>query len=444
MFKDFREKEASIFQKIPQECFSRPEIPDLDSFYDYYESTRKFYSTLATSADLDASLQSTFVVGATLTSVLSGEKSASNNVSGISLIKGNFKEKILLDKNCLNEKSKTKFTKHFRKKLKALPAVVFKPWKQNSWKEYQDFLKTFGSHVITSVLRGASIRQTTFAQSSEAYSQRDFQVKSCLSLSGPTEVGELGVKACANVTKKEESKVKSMSVINQLFVRGGTEDTKSKLDKERSKELIQQLMKEASTHPGSVEHTFRSIWDILHSRLGSRSKNYIRATNLKNYYLGFLNYGCDYDESGGVALQKFDNTASSTKQSPEFECTLASEGCHSNDDCHYKPVYCSCRGPSCVRYKTTKRDAGVEKKEAFANANENWGWHGCGWKLAGSMCSCYNKNRKTRKQVWKVPASRDVPQKDASHDAHQDDDDDTSGQDQDPEVDAFSGGDNGE
>ena len=438
---DFREEEASIFQKIPQECFSRPETPASGSFYDYYENTKKFYSSLAVSAHLDVSLQSTFALSATLSSVISGEKSTSSNVSGISLTKRAYKEKILVDKDCLNDKSKTPFTTRFVQALKALPEVVNKPWKQHSWTEYQDFLNTFGSHVITSVNRGVSIKQTTFAQSSKAYSQREFQVKSCVSLSGPTKVGKLGVKACANVTDSEVSKSKNMNVICHVFVRGGTEETKSALTVKRTKELIEKLLKEASTHPASVDHTFRSVWDILHSRFVSGSKNYMRATNLKNYYLGFLNYGCEYEESGGVVLQKFDNIPGSRWQSPEFECTLASQGCHSSDDCHYTPIWCFCRGPSCVAHVSIERDTGVKKEHSVVNTQSKWGWHGCDWEITWSKCNCYNKNRKTRKQVWRLP-SRDVPQKNATHDAHQDDD--NSGQDQDPEVDAFSGWEKGE
>lgn len=226
---DFRQEEEGIFQTIPQKCFSRPKTPSSGSFYDYYENTKKFYSSLAASAHLDASLQSTFALSATLSSVISGEKSTSSNVSGISLTKRAYKENILVDKDCLNDKSKTPFTTRFVKALTALPAVVNKPWKQISWTEYQDFLNIFGSHVITSVNRGVSIKQTTFSLSSKAYSQREFQVKSCVSLSGPTEVGKLGVKACANVTDSEISKSKSMNAICHVFVRGGIEETKSTL-----------------------------------------------------------------------------------------------------------------------------------------------------------------------------------------------------------------------
>ena len=437
LLSDFREDEASVFESIPSKCFSRQDLFYSGSYYDYYASTKDFYSKLAVSAGLDVSLEGSYTLGATLTSVISSEQSSSQKVSGISLNVRALKEKIFVEKDCLDDDSITTLTKHVLRDLEALPLTVESPWQQNRWKPYDVFLHTYGSHVITSALLGANVQQTTFAQSSEAYSQREFQVKSCVSLSGPTEVGDLGVQACANVSNSEISKTTSMNTIDKLFVRGGTEETRNAVLKERTKELIEKLLNEAGESPAAVEHTFREIWDIFQSRFTIGSENYIRAINLQYYYLGYLNYGCDHEESGGVQLQKFDYTSSSTKQSPEFECTLASEGCHSNDDCHYKPIWCNCRGPSCVGYKSIELDTGVHKQHAFANDNGDWAWHGCAWKVAGSKCACYNSNRNTRKQVWRMP-NRDAPQKGASHGAHQDDD--NSGQDQDTEVNEFSGG----
>ena len=70
-----------------------------------------------------------------------------------------------------------------------LPLLINMPWLKNSWKAYDTFLKTYGSHVITSVKRGSSISQTTFVESSTTYSQRDFQVKSCIALTDPNGIG---------------------------------------------------------------------------------------------------------------------------------------------------------------------------------------------------------------------------------------------------------------
>ena len=163
-------------------------------------------------------------------------------------------------------------------------------------------------------------------------------MKSCVSFAGPTTVGKVGVKACANVSKTEISKATHMNTEDKLIIRGGTVNTRSALRTSRTKELIEQFLNEAKDSNEGVQHTFKSIWNLLQDRFEFGSDNYIRAVNLQYYYLGFLNYGCSFEESGGVSIQKFDYSKESTKESPEFECTLAAEGCHSSNDCHYKPV----------------------------------------------------------------------------------------------------------
>ena len=196
-----------------------------------------------------------------------------------------------------------------------------------------------------------------------------------------------------------------MSTSSKVFVLGGNVDTRNKLlyQATRSAEQIQKLLNEAIVSPSSIKHTFYAIWKVLQTRFQYGSPNHVRGLNLEYYYLGFLNYGCTFIASGGVQIQKFDYTKSSMKTSPEFECSLAKEGCHSDDDCHYKPIWCSCYGNSCVRYKSIPQDNGANKQTAYPNHDEDWGWSGCDWYAAGSYCDCYNKNRDWRKVVWGRP-----------------------------------------
>ena len=92
------------------------------------------------------------------------------------------------------------------------------------------------------------------------------------------------------------------------------------------------------------------ISSILQGRFKPGSKNYVRATNLEYYYKGYLNYGCHYDKTNGVEVQKFDYTSRSREIYPEFECSIAEEGCRSDDGCHYVVgVWCTCRGKTYVR-----------------------------------------------------------------------------------------------
>ena len=130
-----------------------------------------------------------------------------------------------------------------------------------------------------------------------------------------------------------------MNTEDKLVIRGGKTETRSALRTKRTEGLIEKFLREAKESDSGVQHTFRSIWNILQSRFlfktGSES-NYIKAVNLQYYYLGFLNYGCSFKEGRGIHMQKFNHTKSSCDKSPEFECSLAAEGCHTDDDCHYK------------------------------------------------------------------------------------------------------------
>ena len=357
--------------------------------------------------------------------------SKESKVSGTYLNVNALSEKILVKKDCLDDDEISTLTKKLVKDLEGLPLTIDKPWLANSRKAYNVFLETYGSHVATSVKRGSSIKQTTFAESSSSYSQRDFQVKSCLELAGPTNVGKVGVKACANVSKSEISKATKMNTEDKLIIRGGTKETRNSLYKQRTEDLIEKLLNEAGESDASVKHTFRSVWDILQSRFETGSDNYIRAVNLQYYYLGYLNYGCRFKESGGVQIQKFDYTRGSAEKSPEFECSLAAEGNDNDDDCHYKVgIWCSCRGKTCVHYKSVEQDAGIPKLTAYANTDEDWGWHGCDWKVAGFYCNCYNDNIGLRREVWRMPR-RDASRKGYSHGAHHKSE--NPNQDQDPE-----------
>ncbi|XP_078356994.1 DELTA-thalatoxin-Avl2a-like isoform X2 [Oculina patagonica] len=315
LLSDFQERERSIFESLPSNCF-RKDTRNLKSsrFFEYYESNKAFYSSLGTESSLEASVQSAYTLGATL-NVATKSKSSETN-----------------------------------------------------------------------------------------------KVKSCISFAGPTSVGKVGVEACANISKSEIRRASEMSTSDKVFVLGGDPKTRNKLlhKDTRSNELIEQLMNEAGgDSASSVQHTFRAIWDILTSRFDAGSPNHIRAINLENYYLGFLSFGCHSIKGGRVQIQKFDYSSSSTPESPEFECSLAKEGCHSDDDCRYVVgPWCTCRGESCVRYKSVKRDTGDSKKTAYAHRRGNWDWKGCGWKswTAWTQCSCYNKNRDTREVVWSLPS----------------------------------------
>lgn len=256
--------------------------------------------------------------------------------------------------------------------------------------------------MITSMTFGSSINQMAFAETSESYSERDFQIKSCISLAGPADLGASG-SMCSGVEQSDIERVNSMSMSSKLVVMGGDPETRNEILQHRSDALIEQFMNEAQTTKAPITYTFTSFWEILQGTFaGNNQDNFIRSMNLEYYYLGYLNYGCGYQSSdGGQILQKFQLSAAATPSIPQYECTLAASGCHSNGDCHYKPIWCSCRGPSCIQYKEQTLSTGNIKTTAIVNDNSDWGWNGCDWKpgLAGSKCICRWPSS-TRKIVW--------------------------------------------
>ena len=371
---DFQEHENRIFEELPSKCLVKKTLKSSSSHFEYYANTKEFYKSLATQSSLSASLQSAYSLGVTVSVATNIQTSENTEVSGMSLDKQAPTEKIHVDKECLVNADISTLKGTFLKDFEDLPVNIKNPWKQNSWREYSNILNKYGSHAITSVVRGSRFQQMVFAESSKAYTERDFQVKACLSAVGPTQVGELGISACSNISQSEISKVSTMSISEKRFVKGGKRETNSELaNGATSAELLGQLMNEADEFPASIKHTFMAIWTILQSRFKQGSPNNIRATNLEYYYLGFLNYGCPYISSSGLAIQKFDHTSGSSEKDPEFECTLAKEGCHSANDCHYKPIWCSCRGPTCVHYKSVKQGADDTKVITYPNTFEDWG-----------------------------------------------------------------------
>ena len=367
--------------------------------FSFFKDTKSFYSTMTSTAGLDSSLQSDFSLSFTLDSVSKGISSFKRTVTGNSLLIMAAASQTLLIKDCIINPSY--IDENLLTDFAALPEDINSPWQLNSWQLYDAFLKKHGSHVVTAVTYGSSINQLAFADTSDSYSERDFQVKSCLSLAGPTDIGKVNVSMCAGIDQSEITKVSTMTMSDSLVVRGGTQETRNALIKQRTAELIETFMNEANETHAPIHYTFTSIWDILQGIFaGVNQPNFLRAVNLEYYYLGYLNYGCDYQVYGGQELQKFDFTPGASPSSPEYECTLAPTGCHS--DCHYKPVWCSCKGPSCVHYKDETLDTGAIKTTAYANTNADLGWHGCDWKPwhAGSKCICRYES-KLRTTVWK-------------------------------------------
>ena len=381
-----------FFKKIPKKCIKTQKLSvnyDADA---YFSNTKSFYNSLSTQSSLSVELQSDFTMGTTLDATTKSVSGQTRKVSGVTLDIHAARSVDYLEATCAH---RLVLNNNVRNSFEQLPLKIKKPWKKSSWYKYQLFLETYGSHIVKQVVYGSSIYQHCFAKSSEDYTKREFSVKACVQLEGPTQVGKLGVKTCGNISQEEINSVSSLATSSLLILRGGSAETRAELDKHRTKNLIVKFLFEANKTHQPIRYKFDAVWTLLQSKyIGT--EHFDKAINLEYFYKGFLNYGCKYKVDKKFALQKFIRVPQKNSKHPEYKCILAPEGCHSDNDCHFRaPNWCECRGDSCVRYYEKKLDTGSEKVVAKMYRGSNWGWQGC----TTSFFSCYCTNPKTH---WKV------------------------------------------
>lgn len=386
------------FSLIQEHCIQNQSLHKSVRNTNYYRDTAALYTSIATTSGLQANFQTDFSFGFTLDVITKSISSTKRDVSGLSL---DLKEKaniLLLSKDCLLQGTPSP---QFMNDFQNLASSISKPWLVESWREYQIFLKKWGSHIITGVTRGSSIIEYSFAEETQKYTERDFTVKSCVSLAGSLDPKALNVSACSNITQEEIANVSRMEMSSSLSVTGGTAETRTGLLYNRSAELIEQFMREGETHPALIEYTLVPIWEYLQEKsVGTPAL--IKAVNMEYFYNGYLNFGCSYNTSHGMDLQKFDLTDEATPEHPEYSCTIAPSGCQSYSDCHYHiGVWCNCEGDTCIHYYTVTSNTGKTRLYAAPYYGGGWGWQGCDWKVWGSVCSCEHPSSE-RKTIWSL------------------------------------------
>lgn len=392
-------KGTAIFKPLDPSCFRTTPLSISKSEFVHYENTASLMSSLGVSAGLSPSFLSLFSIKASLDVVTEKIAGQERQVRGTSLHIFTHSRKDKFDSACESQALDDEFESDF----KQLDKTIKYPHDKSSWKKYQHFLDKYGSHYVSEVIYGASIYQHTFAKSSLNYTRFNFSLNACLELAGPVNVGLLGVGACGKFSKEDRRNSRSLDMSSKLVVMGGSDVTRNKLLKSRSRDNIEQLMNEGREFEAPVSYKFQSIPDLLESRFFDTE--YInQAANFKSYLEGYLNYDCSYENDKGIELQKFElDTTARSRAYPQYVCTVSNEGCQDNADCRYHFKGCRCSGDTCVQQVTTRALNGKNKtvtKFFHKDKHSDYFSGNCIFSLTRStLCQC-SPSTSSRPKVW--------------------------------------------
>ncbi|KAI6659062.1 MAC/Perforin domain-containing protein [Oopsacas minuta] len=376
---------------------------------DVYTNTERFYRSLTSTTSLSPKLETDFTLGATLDITSNGISGGVRNLTGVSLNDYTTSLICFLKSVCL---SKNKLNIDFQKDFEALNPSIKEPWLESNWVDYETFYNKYGSHFITEVAYGARFYEHAFSDARMSYTSRNLTVRACAALAGPAGIGILEIEACEGINKQEIDSVSSLAIYTLLVIRGGTAKTRAELYKNRTVAGIAKFMSEANATEMPIKYNFMPIWSLLQLRYLD-TEHYSKARNLAAYYLGFGNYGCEYQPVINTSkfkveyYQRFEYAPTSTDSIPTFQCVIAPQGCHADTDCHkHDIIRCSCHGDSCIRHFPNTLDTSVIKKVARPNYDIKWGAYGCGQHLL--KCSCDNMDW-GYSTVWQQDKDTDYP-----------------------------------
>ncbi|XP_066931927.1 DELTA-alicitoxin-Pse2b-like [Clytia hemisphaerica] len=346
-----------IFKRFENHCYISTNLHLTQTKLNTYRDTQSFYHKISSDTNIDLSIAGRFTMGFTLNAKTDALTAGEKDVMGSSAEIFTYTRAVTLDENCYMNPSSGSFTDDILKDFDDLPEVIKSPWLARNWDQYDRFFRKFGTHLRTEVLLGSSYRQWNFAESSQSLTLRGLKVQACFDLLGIISL-KLGVttQACSDVTEEEYAKHSKIVTSYKLDVRGGRDATRNalqgnRLQGEERQVYIEKLLNEGRKMESPMAFKYKPIWDLFLIREKSFGRRHRIATNMKQYYTGFKDFGCTYIKIGGISARQFRYDSSGKS----FECVLAAQGCHSDSGCHGHrlsyidhPAYCY--GKSCLEY----------------------------------------------------------------------------------------------
>ena len=363
-------------------CIHEVSDSKLKRVFVFYEDQQSFYHSLGTEVSIGGNLRNSFTMGATISSTSGGISTTDTKIQGATLDIAAYSREVYIDVGCIYG---SELAQEVKTRFEQLPTKIDNPEQDNSWIAYHTFLQTFGSHFVQKAYYGSRLSQYIFSKHATTYNSRDFNIKACENFEGVANIGKFGVNSCQGFNKSDAKTVDHMEVNAKLILKGGTKETRAALSSERTKELIEQFIKEANIGTLPIRYTYIPIWTLLKT-IYLNTEHLVKVVNLENYYKGYLNFGCPLMKVNNYVVQKFQLVGSTTL--PAYQCVIAPMGCHQYNDCHYRDAFwCECRGDTCIRYgKQFDYNTGTTRETPYAFTDSGWGWQGC--TLSGFTCYC--------------------------------------------------------
>jgi len=392
---------SSIFKELPEKCFysEDPRVTRQDTVF--YKDTSAFMKSLTSDSGLESSLETPFTLGVTVDAASRSISGASRSVTGLSLILYTLVRQDSIVKDCY--KRKDMLDEKFVQDFEELEKAVENPWLIASWTNYDAFLREYGSHFANVVKHGVSYRHDTFSESVYNYTRKNFSVRACLDFAGQSSLNEYQIKACSNISDYDKEMADSLNMTMRTVAKGGRDDTRAKILYSRSPQLVEKFLGEAREYSSPVSFEFSPVYSLL--RVIYHNTKYItQVNNLENYFHGFLNYECTFNQTtSGIPLQQFVlDIKYSTKKYPQYACILPPEGCHADKDCHFRLLYsCYCQGPSCIRHTRKVMPNGKVRELGMLNEDDYF-QGGCVMQsgLLSHSCECDANRSKDPKKLW--------------------------------------------
>ena len=377
-------------------CVSR-RVQEKDSYEQrYFKNSDEFYKAIITNSGIDVNFIGKYSLGFSLKAKTDSISDGQIDVSGTLIARRARDYTISLHKDCYTG-PKGELNDDVLEGFDNLELKVQDPEHLSSWRRYDNFLRDYGTHIISDADIGASFKQWTSSKSSSRYTQEQMTIKSCVDFFGLQFLNVLGIEieACATVTEAKYRHVSNIEVSTYKELLGGSKQARDNFLSQRTPELLDQLITEGRKNETVIDYKYYPIWDVLMAKYKNDPPRFAKAHNLKQYYVGYLDFGCTEIEEGGLKLRRFQHRDHSIEYEPVFECVLERKGCHSDDDCD---VSSYCYGKTCVDHVPP---AFGEKAEKAVIRRERSGDPNTGINTSCEKVTLCKKNIFEHKIIWK-------------------------------------------